>query len=209
MLKLKLHYFVTSCKELTHWKRLWCWEGLGAGGEGDDRGWNGWMASPTWWTWVWVNSGIVMDRKAWRAVIHGVAKSQARLSNWTELKKEGGWHVLPTSQNPSCWNLSWLRCVHHQEGPRVRVGAKQSDWPETPWKLTRLPKNKTRERLQTMGQSSSLRSLTSLLSALMLLPNKAFCFVSTYVSLDNSSPRVRQESTFRPWKGSSFLQPKL
>ena len=36
--------------------RLWCWEGLGAGGEGDDRGWDGWMASPTRWTWVWVNS---------------------------------------------------------------------------------------------------------------------------------------------------------
>ena len=41
----------------THWKRLWCWEGLGAGGEGDDRGWDGWMASLTQWTWVWVNSG--------------------------------------------------------------------------------------------------------------------------------------------------------
>ena len=47
-----------SCKELTHWKRLWCWEGLGAGGEGDDRGWDGRMASLTRWTWVWVNSGI-------------------------------------------------------------------------------------------------------------------------------------------------------
>ena len=47
----------TSCEELTHWKRLWCWEGLGAGGEGDDRGWDGWMGSLTWWTWVWVNSG--------------------------------------------------------------------------------------------------------------------------------------------------------
>ena len=46
----------TSCKELTHWKRPWCWEGLGAGG-GDDRGWDGWLASPTRWTWVWVNSG--------------------------------------------------------------------------------------------------------------------------------------------------------
>ena len=44
-------------KEKTHWKRLWCWEGLGAGGEGDDRGWDGWMASPTRCTWVWVNSG--------------------------------------------------------------------------------------------------------------------------------------------------------
>ena len=47
----------TSCKELTHWKRLWFWEGLGAGDEGDDRGWDGWMASLTRWTWVWVNSG--------------------------------------------------------------------------------------------------------------------------------------------------------
>ena len=43
--------------ELTHWERLWCWEGLGAGGEGDDRGRDGWMASPTRCTWVWVNSG--------------------------------------------------------------------------------------------------------------------------------------------------------
>ena len=46
----------TWCKELTHWKRPWCWEGSGAGGEGDERGWDGWMASPTRWTWVWVNS---------------------------------------------------------------------------------------------------------------------------------------------------------
>ena len=46
----------TSCEELTHWKRLWCWEGLGAGGEGDNRRWDGWMASLTQWTLVWVNS---------------------------------------------------------------------------------------------------------------------------------------------------------
>ena len=47
----------TSREESTHCKRPWCWEGLGAGGEGDDRGWDGWMASPTQCTWVWVNSG--------------------------------------------------------------------------------------------------------------------------------------------------------
>ena len=47
----------TSCEVLIHWKRPWCWEGLGAGGEGDDRGWDGWMASPSQWTWVWVSSG--------------------------------------------------------------------------------------------------------------------------------------------------------
>ena len=59
MLKLKLQYFghlMWRVDELTHWKRPWCWEGLGAGGEGDDRGWDGWMASLTRWAWVWVNS---------------------------------------------------------------------------------------------------------------------------------------------------------
>ena len=47
----------TSCEEWTHWKWLWCWERLRAGGEGDGRGWDGWMPSLTQWTWVWVNSG--------------------------------------------------------------------------------------------------------------------------------------------------------
>ena len=42
---------------MTHWKRPWCWEGLGAGEEGDDRGLDGWMSLLTWWTCVWVNSG--------------------------------------------------------------------------------------------------------------------------------------------------------
>ena len=56
MLKLKLQYFATWCKELTHWKRPWRWERLKKGGEGDDRGWDDWMASLTQWTWVWVYS---------------------------------------------------------------------------------------------------------------------------------------------------------
>ena len=43
--------------QLTHWKRPWCWERLKAGGEGDDRGWDGWMASPNQRTWVWASSG--------------------------------------------------------------------------------------------------------------------------------------------------------
>ena len=47
----------TWCEEPTHWKIPWCWERLKAEGEGDDRGWNGWMASPTPWTWVWASSG--------------------------------------------------------------------------------------------------------------------------------------------------------
>ena len=47
----------TWWEELTRWKRPWFWKKLKAGGEGDDRGWDGWMASPTWWTWVWASSG--------------------------------------------------------------------------------------------------------------------------------------------------------
>ena len=57
MLKLKLQILATWWEELTHLKRPWCWERLRAGVEGDNRGWNGWMASPTRWTWIWVNSG--------------------------------------------------------------------------------------------------------------------------------------------------------
>ena len=84
MLKLKLQYFDHLMRRLTHWKRLWCWEGLGAGEGGDDRGWDGWMASPTLWTWVWVNS-----RNWWWAKRPGVLRfmgSQRVRHNWvTEL----------------------------------------------------------------------------------------------------------------------------
>ena len=55
MLKLKLHTLATWCEELTHWKRPRFWERLKAG-EGDDRGWDGWVESPTQWIWVWANS---------------------------------------------------------------------------------------------------------------------------------------------------------
>ena len=70
-------------EKLTHWKRLWCWEGLGAGGEGDDRGWDGWMASPARWTWVWVDSG------SWcwtgRTGVLQFMGSQRVGHDWTEL----------------------------------------------------------------------------------------------------------------------------
>ena len=75
----------TSWEELTHWKRLWCWEGLGAEREGDDRGWDGWMASLTDVSLIELQE-LVMDREAWRAAIHGIAKSRTQLSDWTELK---------------------------------------------------------------------------------------------------------------------------
>ena len=59
----------TWFEELTHWKRPWCWERLKAG-EGDDRGWDAWMASATQWTWVWVSS-----RRWWRTGKPGVLQS--------------------------------------------------------------------------------------------------------------------------------------
>ena len=75
----------TWCEELTQWKRLWCWESLKAEGKGDDGEWDGWMVSPTRWTWVWA---LVMDREAWCVAVHGVSKCQTHWVtelNWTEL----------------------------------------------------------------------------------------------------------------------------
>ena len=81
----------TSCEELT-WKRPWCWVGLGAGGEEDNRGWDVWMASPTRWTWVWVNS-----RSWWWTGRQGVLQFMglqrvgldwATKLNWTESESE-------------------------------------------------------------------------------------------------------------------------
>ena len=57
MLKWNSNTLATWCEELTHLKRPGCWERLKTGGKGDDRGWDGWMASPTRWTWVWGSSG--------------------------------------------------------------------------------------------------------------------------------------------------------
>ena len=70
----------TWCKELTHWKRPWCWERLKAGGKGGGTEWDDWMASPTQWTWYLSElQETVKDRGAWP----GVSKSRTWLSDWT------------------------------------------------------------------------------------------------------------------------------
>ena len=80
--------FTTWWEELTHWKRPWCWEGLGAGGEGDNRGWDGWMASLTWWAWVWVNSGswwwTGKPGMLWFMGLQRVGQDWVTELNWTE-----------------------------------------------------------------------------------------------------------------------------
>ena len=67
------------CEEQTHWKRLWFWERLKAAGEGDDRGWGGWMASLTRCTWVWANCG-----RQWSTGKPGVLQSMGWQSDATE-----------------------------------------------------------------------------------------------------------------------------
>ena len=95
MLRLKLQYFGYLMRRVDSWKRPWCWEGLGAGGEGDDRGWDGWMASPTLWTWVWVNS-----RSCWRTGRPGmlwfmgsqrVGHDWVTELNWTEALRQSSY----------------------------------------------------------------------------------------------------------------------
>ena len=126
MLKLKLQYFGHLMRRVDSWKRPWCWEGLGARGEGDDRGWDGWMASPTQWTWLWVNSG-----SWWWTGRPGMlqfmgSQSRTRLSNWTELN----WScllmrnfLLASSTSLPCHvcicvalESSWARRPHREVG---------------------------------------------------------------------------------------------
>ena len=88
MLKLKLQYFGHLMQRAASLKRPWCWGWLKIGGEGDDRGWDGWMASPTQWSWVWVNFG------SWwwtgrPGVLQSMGSQRVRydwVTEWTQLR---------------------------------------------------------------------------------------------------------------------------
>ena len=95
------------CEELTHLKRPWCWERLKAGGKGDDRGWDGWMASPTQWIWVWVNS----EGKWWTGR-PGVLRSMG-------LQRVG--HNLATELNWTEYTVSHSRSYHYLHTPSIRI----------------------------------------------------------------------------------------
>ena len=139
--EVKLQSLATWCKELTHWKRLWCWERLNAGGEEDNRIWDGWMVSMTRWTWVWVSF-----REAWHAAVPGVAKSQTRLSDWPELtdsvknlpamqetrvlslgQEESLEKVMATHSSILAWRIPWT-----EEPGKVHWIAKELDLTEQP-----------------------------------------------------------------------------
>jgi len=91
----------TWCEELTDWRRPWCWERLKVGREGVDRGWDGWMASPTEWTWIWASSGTW-----WWTGKPGMLQSVASawLSDWTELNTFGPWLTMGN------WNHTKQNC---------------------------------------------------------------------------------------------------
>ena len=103
----------TWCEELTHLKRLWCWERLKAGGEGDGREWDGWMASATQWTWVWVNSrswwwtgrpGVLWSMRSQRA-----GHNWATELNWAEHTRHRN-NLFPlTDEWIKDWNLQQCR----------------------------------------------------------------------------------------------------
>ena len=101
MMKLKLQYVDHLMGKTTHWKRLWCWEKLKAGREGDHRGWDGWIASLIQWTWVWASSGRwwrtgkpgVLQSMGTQRVRHGWATEQQQwnLRHWGRQKRK--WEV--------------------------------------------------------------------------------------------------------------------
>ena len=96
----------TWCEEPTHWKRPWCWERLRAGGEGDDRGWDGWMASLTQWRWVWASSG-----RWWGTGSPGVLQSvelQRVRCDWAPEQQQ-----LP--KNQFRMEIAVIKC--YEEGP--------------------------------------------------------------------------------------------
>ena len=93
MMNWNSNTLATWYEELTYLKRPWCWQRLKAWGEGDDRGWDSWMVSPTQWTWVWVNSSSwwwtgrpgVLQSMGLQRVRHGWATELNSILKWTYL----------------------------------------------------------------------------------------------------------------------------
>ena len=118
MLKLKFQYFGHLTQRTDSWKRPWCWEGLKVGGEGDSRRWDGWMASPTRWSWVWANLGSWWGTgtpgKQQSMESQRVGHDWAAELNWTD------WNCLfrrsPTYEPSSCEPSKVQTCVPSTSG---------------------------------------------------------------------------------------------
>ena len=94
----------TWCEELTHWKRAWYWERLKAKGEGDDRGLDGWIASPARWTWVWANSG-----RWWRTGKPGMLQFMELQLDMTEQLNNNRSRYTSGSEQKATFISLWFR----------------------------------------------------------------------------------------------------
>ena len=156
--KFQIPRIATWCEELTHWKRPWCWERLRAGGEGDDRGWDGWMASPTQWTWVWVDSG-----SWWLTGMHGMLQfmgSQRVGHNWaTEMNWELHIHTPASETFTACaekhilLELQWNQKVIFLDRQATRY-----------WEITDLPTFTQTANSKLVGHDFFFLYLPSLVS---------------------------------------------
>ena len=90
----------------------WCWEGLEVGGEGDDRGWDGWMALPTQWTWVWVNSG-----SWWWTGRPGMLQFMASQRVWHDWVTELNWTEGKVLFKVLFKGFIKLGCIHQHTKP--------------------------------------------------------------------------------------------
>ena len=118
----------TWCEELTHLKRPWCWERLKAGGKGDDRRWDGWMASLTQWTCVWVGSGSwwwsgkpgVLQSKGSQRVRHNwvaelILIKRRNLDMKTEMQR---WNMV-WRHTGRRWTCDWNKAFRSQRTPKI------------------------------------------------------------------------------------------
>ena len=128
----------TWCKKLTHWKRPWAWERLKAGGEGDERGWDGWLASLTQWTWVWVNygswqwtgkTGVLQSMGSQR-----VGHNWATELNWTEFVAKLVKN-LPAMQETQVRSLGQEDPLDKEMAAHSGIFAWKIPWTEEPGRL--------------------------------------------------------------------------
>ena len=101
----------TWCRELTRLKRPWCWERLRAGGEGDDRGWDDWMASPTWVysrSWWWTGRPGVLQFMGLQRIRHDWVTEL----NWTELTESRQCDIVKSLSRVRLFATPWS--IAHQ-----------------------------------------------------------------------------------------------
>jgi len=149
----------TWCEELTHWKRPWCWERLRAGGERDDRGWDGWMASPNWWTRLWASS-----RSWWWTGKPGMLQ-WTRLSDCTDLRPSTHPHLV---SNPTLAVLLWNSSA---SSPRLGITVFQDRNPLYP----PLPEKAVKLFFSTSPKTLSLRFDSTPLYREAKLPASLLC----------------------------------